>query len=90
MLSGGFPACTSASERAIEKHVECAAASSSSGFVMLAWPSERAFQFTGKVASPDESRTTLPEPSNNVPVQTVVASLVTAIGGPPPRAGIPA
>ena len=89
MLSGGVPASARASESAIEKHDECAAASSSSGFVVFATPTARASQFTSKVAMPDESSATLPDPSNSVPVQTVVASLVIAMDAPP-QAGVPA
>ena len=56
MLSGGKPASVSASENAIEKHAECAAASSSSGLVTPASPSARAFQSRSNSASFDESR----------------------------------
>ena len=66
MLSGVWPASASASENAIEKHAECAAASSSSGLVVPASPSERAFQLTSNWASFEESRRVVPDPSKTL------------------------
>ena len=67
----------SAFESAIEKHAAWAAASSSSGVVVVDDPSERAFQFTSNVPEPEESRLTVPDPAANDPCQMLVASLVT-------------
>ena len=50
--SGGVPFSASASENAMLKHDECAAAMSSSGVVIEVEPSLRAFQFTSKVPRP--------------------------------------
>ena len=81
-LSGACPALASALENAIEKQAEWAAPSSSSGLVVPATPSERAFQFTGNSAASDESRDVVPDPLVRSPNQSVVASLVSAIVAP--------
>jgi hypothetical protein len=47
--------------------------------VVVLEPSERAFQSTANSAASEVSRLVCPDPSNSVPFQTVVASLVTAM-----------
>src|SRR6218665_3460937 len=79
MRSGGLPASVRACESAIEKQDACAAASSSSGFVVFSVPNERAFHVSGKVAVPEESSTTVPSPSSSAPFHTAVDSLVTGM-----------
>jgi hypothetical protein len=64
------------------KHEECAAAMSSSGVVTEVEPSLRAFQFTANGPWFELSRATDPDPSNRVPFQLVVASLVTLMVSP--------
>ena len=52
--SGGVPFSARASENAMLKHDECAAAMSSSGVVTEVEPSLRAFQLTSKVPMPED------------------------------------
>ena len=61
---GAEPAWASPLERAIEKHEECAAAISSSGLVLPLASSARLGQDTSYVPMPEDSRDTLPAPSN--------------------------
>jgi hypothetical protein len=77
MLSGGVPLPASACERAMLKHEECAAASSSSGVVTDEEPSLRAFQLTANGPWFELSRAISPDPSVREPFQLVDASLVT-------------
>jgi hypothetical protein len=79
---GGVSALASPLDSAIEKHAECAAAMSSSGLVLPFGSSAREGQETPKVPIPEESKVVSPEPSNRVPVQTVLAvrSVMSLLG----------
>ena len=63
---GGVPFSVSPRANAIEKQEACAAASSSSGFVVPPDGSVRAFQDTSNVATFDVSSAVEPEPENEV------------------------
>jgi hypothetical protein len=77
---GGVPARERAADSAIEKHVEWAAAMSSSGLVTPLGSSDRAGHETGNVPMPDEARVTAPPPSSREPFHSAVARRVVAMG----------
>jgi hypothetical protein len=67
-------------DRAIEKHAEWAAPSSSSGVVAVPVPSARASHETASAPAPELSSETVPLPSGRVPRHTVCAfEIVSAI-----------
>jgi len=76
---GGVPALASAPDRDIEKHVACAAPSSSSGLVLPLAASALEGQLTSNVPTPEDSRVTWPAPSRREPSQWAWAVRVVAM-----------
>ena len=76
---GGLPPRARWPANCIEKHVECAAAISSSGLVLPFGCSARAGQLTSKLPRPDETSSTSPWPSNRDPSQCASAVRTVAM-----------
>jgi hypothetical protein len=76
---GGVPAFARAFERAMEKQAACAAPSSSSGLVCPLGSALRAGHETLNMPTPEDTKETVPFPSNKFPFQIAEAFLVVVI-----------